>query len=112
MNNLAWRLKNEPDDPYIKACNDWLSNQQTDVDTVKKAIFRLIEKGVLNLGQSSYSCVMVKKEDISPKQNTSLPQEVVEAALNAIMDYRERQKLAIEAMVELRPDFIIEVAEE
>ena len=112
MNNLIWRLKNESEDPYIKACNDWLSSQQTNVDTVKKAIFRLIEKGVLNLRQSSYSCVMVKKEDMSPKQNSNVPQEVVAAALNAIMDYRERQKLAIAAMIELRPDFVVEVAED
>jgi hypothetical protein len=112
MNNLIWRLKNEPEDPYIKACNDWLLSQQTDTNTVKKAIFRLIEKGILNLRQSSYSCVMVKKEDMSPKQNTSVPQEVVAAALNAIMGYQERQKLAIAAMIELRPDFVIEVAED
>ncbi|MCA0457900.1 MAG: hypothetical protein LCI00_28295 [Chloroflexi bacterium] len=112
INHLVWRLKNELEDPYTKACKDWLESQQTDINTVKKAIYRLTETGVLKLSQSTYNCIIVKKPHIHPKLDTDIPQEVVSAALTAITDYRERQKLAIEATIELRPDFVVEVAED
>jgi hypothetical protein len=60
----------------------------------------------------TYSCVIVKKESISPELDTNIPQAIIEATLNATTNYRERQKIAIEAMIELRPDFVVEVAED
>jgi len=111
LNHLAWRLKNEPEDPYIKMCSNWLESQQADIEVIKKAVFRLIDNGVLKL-RTGYTCVMVNKEEETRNDDTSLPHEVIKALITAIIEYRERQKLAIEAMIELRPDFVIEVAED
>lgn len=111
INHLNWRLKNEAEDPYIQACVNWLKTQQADMEVVQKAIYRLIDIRILKAKQRG-TCAMAVSDNEAEKDESMLPRGVIEAALDAIDFYHDRQKLSIEALVELRPDFVLQVAED
>lgn len=111
INHLKWRLENELDDPYVQMCDDWMKTQIADIEVIEKAINCLIDVGILVIWQN-HSCKLV--DDIVPPASPMIqpPAEVITAFHNSLMHYHQRQMIVIEAMVDLRPDFIVQVAQD
>lgn len=108
LNHLKWRLKYQLDDPYVSRCNDWMEANAADIEVVGKAINCLIELRVVVIHRD-HTCKL--RDEATTLSNTShLTEEVIDAFLRRLTHYRQRQQIAIEAMVELRPDFIGQVA--
>ena len=109
LNHLEWRLKNELDDPYVYRCAEWLNANSADIEVVEKAINCLIELEILNVG-GSHVCRFNPEDPELPTD--PLTDDVVGAFFNSLLHYHERQQIAIDAMAELRPDFIVQFAED
>jgi hypothetical protein len=112
LNHLNWRFKNEPDDPFIRQCLQWLENKNTDLKTITKALYDLIDREVLFLKQN-HTCVLVNvHHQFTNKIEEDIPPEVREAALELVQHYWQRQQIVIAAMTDLRPDIIKKRSEE
>jgi DNA-directed RNA polymerase subunit L len=107
--HLDWRLINETTDPYVKACNEWFDGQKADLDIIQKSIYWLVDEGKLRLRQDG-RCYVGNKSQTESNIIDDL-KEVIQAFQDLMEDYHDRQDIAVQAMVELRPDFIIEAAE-
>lgn len=108
--HLQWRLENETADPYIGRCLEWMQHHQADINIIDRAVYRLIDTGIINLRQNG-KCVLAS-HDNKAYHNYELSAEVIHSTFNLIEHYRDRQQLAIQAMVEVRPDFIFEIADD
>lgn len=108
MNHLEWRLKNELHDPYVQQCNHWLKSRQEDTDAVQKAVYAMIDLGIVSTKQN-HICTLAGNQQNMPQRIIDLSDEVINAMLNSLLYYRQRQEIAILAMIDLRPDFIFQV---
>lgn len=111
LNHLRWRLENELDDPYVHICNEWMKTNSADLKVIEKAINCLIDLGIIVIRQN-HTCKLVSAIITPTSQTSQLSSEVINAAINTLTYYQQRQQLAVDAMADLRPDFIVQVAQD
>lgn len=100
--NLEWRLTNEADDPFVGRCQQWLEVEHSDLNGIRRALYLLINRGILFLRQD-HKCRLATQRDVHRR---TVPEQVSQAVQNLIVHYKERQQIVIAAMVELRPDIV------
>jgi hypothetical protein len=102
LDNLAWRLNNDMDDPFVSRCQQWLEEEHCGLNDVKQVLYIMIDKGILFL-KLDHTCCLASQRDV---EQYAIPDTVAQAAKNLITYYKQRQQIVIDAMVELRPDII------
>jgi hypothetical protein len=105
-NHLEWRLRKESNDPFVKR----YAQLKPEPFAVNQAFNSLVDRNVVRLLQ--YGKYLLLENQYSPTDNTMIPLKVVEAFLRLIEHYRVRRDIAIEAMVDLRPDIVLYKATE
>lgn len=97
---LAWRLKNEQNDPFVRKYHEAKQGKRT----LEITLNRLIEQQRVFLKHNRTLVLLPQAQMDTPPLD--VPDDLTAALPRLIQHYIQRQKLAIEALVSLRPDIL------